>query len=210
MQKLKFLQRYRRIGIAVILLTLNMIAVCEASEADGENVSVFDNVWSYAILHENEDNRFMQKFALSGRLQLDSAWFAADEGDFNDVLWRRFRFGFKSDVFRNWVVHLEGDFNLNNKLEEMYNRLTDAYIGWSPTDSLTIKALKQSTGFTLDGATSSKKLLTMQRNNLTNNLWFTSEYFTGLLAKGEIGRNWSYTAGVFELLHPRFPGLSFH
>ena len=198
MQKLKSLQRYRRIGLAVILLTLNMIAVCEAAEADGENVSVFDNVWSYAILYENEDNRFMQKFALSGRLQLDSAWFDADEGDFNDVLWRRFRFGFKSDVFRNWVVHLEGDFNLNNKLEEMYNRLTDAYIGWSPTNNLTIKALKQSAGFTLDGATSSKKLLTMQRNNLTNNLWFTSEYFTGLLAKGEIGPNWCYIAGVFS------------
>ena len=206
MQKLNFVFCWL-IGLAVFLWmtilaipiqTLNVIAVCEAAEADGENVSVFDNVWSYAILYENEDNRFMQKFALSGRLQLDSAWFDADEGDFNDVLWRRFRFGFKSDVFRNWVVHLEGDFNLNNKLEEMYNRLTDAYIGWSPTNNLTIKALKQSAGFTLDGATSSKKLLTMQRNNLTNNLWFTSEYFTGLLAKGEIGPNWCYTAGVFS------------
>jgi phosphate-selective porin OprO/OprP len=175
-----------------------MTAVCEAAETDGKNVSVFDNVWSYAILYEDEDNRFIQKIALSGRLQPDSAWFDADEGHFNDELWRRFRFGFKSDVFRNWVVHLEGDFNLNNKLGEMYTRLTDAYIGWSPTDNLTIKALKQSAGFTLDGATSSKKLLTMQRNNLTNNLWFTSEYFTGLLAKGDIGPNWSYQAGVFS------------
>jgi phosphate-selective porin OprO/OprP len=197
-QKLKSLLLYRRIGLAVILLTLSVIAVCEAAEADGENVSVFDNVWSYAILYEDEDNRFIQKFALSGRLQPDSAWFDADEGHFNDELWRRFRFGFKSDVFRNWVVHLEGDFDLNNKPGEMYTRLTDAYIGWSPTDNLTIKAFKQSAGFTLDGATSSKKLLTMQRNNLTNNLWFTSEYFTGLLAKGEMGQNWSYKAGVFS------------
>lgn len=199
MQKIKTLLLYKRISLAVVvLLTLNMTAVCEAAGADGENVSVFDNVWSYAILYENEDNHFIQKFALSGRLQPDSTWFDADEGDFKDILWRRFRFGFKSDVFRNWVVHLEGDFDLNNELGQMYTRLTDAYISWSPTDSLTIKALKQSAGFTLDGATSSKKLLTMQRNNLTNNLWFTSEYFTGLLAKGEIRRTWSYKAGVFS------------
>ena len=196
MQKLNFLL-CGCIGLAVILSTLSMTAVCEAAETDGKNVSVFDNVWSYAILYEDEDNRFIQKIALSGRLQPDSAWFDADEGHFNDELWRRFRFGFKSDVFRNWVVHLEGDFNLNNKPGEMYSRLTDAYVGWSPTDSLTIKALKQSAGFTLDGATSSKKLLTMQRNNLTNNLWFTSEYFTGLIAKGDIGPNWSYQAGIF-------------
>jgi phosphate-selective porin OprO/OprP len=182
----------------VVLSTLCVVDVCEAAEADNKNVSFFDDIWNYTILYDDEDNRYIQKFALSGRLQLDSAWFDADEGDFNDILWRRFRFGFKSDVFRNWVVHLEGDFDLNNELGEMYNRLTDAYIGWSPADNLTIKALKQSAGFTLDGATSSKKLLTMQRNNLTNNLWFTNEYYTGLLAKGGIGPNWSYQAGVFS------------
>ena len=196
--KAKILLLYRRISLAVTLLTLSTSAVCEAAEADGKNVSAFDNVWSYAILYEDEDNRFMQKFALSGRLQPDSTWFEADEGDFKDILWRRFRFGFKSDVFRNWLVHLEGDFDLNKKLGEWYSRLTDAYIGWSPTDKLTIKALKQSAAFTLDGATSSKKLLTMQRNNLTNNLWFTSEYFTGFLAKGKIQGSWSYKAGVFS------------
>ena len=181
---------------AIIVIVLSITAACEA--ADGENVVAFDKVWRYATLYENEDNRFVQKFALSGRLQLDAAWFDANEGDYNDVLWRRFRFGFKSDLFRNWVLHLEGDFDHNNKLGEAYSRLTDAYIGWSPKDNLTIKALKQSAGFTLDGATSSKKLLTMQRDNLTNNLWFTSEYFTGLLAKGDMGRNWKYKAGVFS------------
>lgn len=38
----------------------------------------------------------------------------------------------------------------------------------------------------------------MQRNNLTNNLWFTSEYFTGILAKSDFTANWSYKAGVFS------------
>lgn len=179
-----------------VVLALSTAAVCPA--AGDEEASAFDKVWGYAALYENEKNRFMQKFALSGRLQADAAWVEAGQGDFNDVLWRRFRFGFKADMFRSWVVHLEGDFNLNSQPKEMYDRLTDAYIGWSPMDNLTLKALKQSAGFTLDGATSSKKLLTMQRNNLTNNLWFTSEYFTGFLAKGDIGKSWSYKAGVFS------------
>ena len=100
----------------MILLTLCAIAVCEAAETDCKNVSAFDNVWNYATLYEDEDNSFIQRFALSGRLQLDTAWFDAEKGDFNDILWRRFRFGFKSNVFRDGVVHLEGDFNLNNKL----------------------------------------------------------------------------------------------
>jgi phosphate-selective porin OprO and OprP len=180
----------------IVALVLCVITLCSAS--DGEGTSIYDKIWSYATFYENKDNRFIQKFALSGRLQADAARFDAEEGDFDDVMWRRFRIGFKSDLFRTWVVHLEGDFNLNNKPEEMYNRLTDAYIGWTPKDNLMIKALKQSAGFTLDGATSSKKLLTMQRNNLTNNLWFTSEYFTGILAKGEFDGKWSFKAGVFS------------
>ena len=175
---------------------LFMISPCLA--ADGEDGSGFDKAWSYATFFDNEDNRFIQKFTLSGRLQVDSAWFDADQGNFNDVLWRRFRFGFKSDLFRNWVLHIEGDFDFNDKLEDSYTRLTDAYIGWSRKDKLTIKVLKQSAGFTLDGATSSKNLLTMQRNNLTNNLWFTNEYFTGLLAEGKVNQNWSYQAGIFS------------
>lgn len=124
----------------ITFLTLNIIAVSTASE--GESGSGFDKVWDYATLYENQDNRYIRKFALSGRLQADAAWFDADQGDFDDILWRRFRFGFKADLFRNWVVQLEGDFNLNNKLEEWYNRLTDAYIGWSPNKNLTIKAPK--------------------------------------------------------------------
>ena len=68
----------------------------------------------------------------------------------------------------------------------------------SPSDSLSLTVLKQSAGFNLDGATSSTKLLTMQRNNLSNNLWFTREYFIGISAEGDDGRRWSYKAGLFS------------
>ena len=78
-------------------------------------------------------------------MQPESAWFNADQGNFADeFLWRRFRFGFKADLFESWVLHIEGDFDLNESPGEMYSRLTDAYIGWSPTENLDLKVLKQS------------------------------------------------------------------
>ena len=111
----------------------NLFMIAPSVAADGEDISVFDKVWSYVTLYEKGDNRFIQKFALSGRLQPDSAWFEADQGEFKDnFLWRRFRFGFKSHLFREWVLHIEGDFDLNESLGDSYTRLTDAYIGWTP------------------------------------------------------------------------------
>ena len=176
-----------------------MLAVSPAPASDAEDLSVFDEVWSYATLYENQDNLHIQKFALSGRLQADSVWVDSEQGNFSDAFaWRRFRFGFKADLFRDWIVHLEGDFDLNESLGDSYTGLTDAYVGWNPEDYPKLKILKQSAGFTLDGATSSKRLLTLERNNLSNNLWFTSEYFTGLTARGTMGEVWNYQAGIFS------------
>ena len=189
--------KYSWLCIAAIVSAL--VEINDAFAAEEHNTSVYNKIWSYATLYENEDNRFIQKFVLSGRLQPESAWFESDQGDFSDeFLWRRFRFGFKSNLLQKWVLHIEGDFDLNESFGDMYERLTDAYIGWSPKDNLDLKFLKQSAGFTLDGATSSKSLLTMQRNDLTNNLWFTLEYFTGVLAQGKIDEKWSYKAGIFS------------
>lgn len=187
------MDRWQR-SIAALLFLFGL-PVCVHAE-DGP--AGYDKVWSYATLYENAENRSVQKFALSGRLHADVYWVDGDAGNINDALWRRFRFGFKADLFTDWVVHVEGSFDLNNSFDHMYSELTDAYIGWSPLENLTVKILKQSAGFTLDGATSSKKLLTPERNNLTNNLWFTREYFTGLLVSSESATGWHYKAGAFS------------
>jgi phosphate-selective porin OprO/OprP len=164
----------------------------------GDGKSAYDDFWRQVVLYKNPDNRFLQRFALSGRAQGDYAWFDADEGDYDRLRWRRFRFGFTSQHGDNWTVRLEGDFDLNNSLGDAYNRLTDAHIDWQLNEAISLKVLKHSAGFTLDGATSSKKLLTPERNNLTNNLWFTEEYFTGVSLSGEPGKRWSYNVGLFS------------
>jgi len=162
-----------------------------ANNVQAENIN---DAWKFTDLYENEQGDYLK---LSGRMQLDSTWVDSDQGDFNDTLWRRFRFGFKGKV-GEFKLALEADINLNDSLDESYNRLTDANVSWALDKDTELKFLKQSAGFTMDGKTSSKKLLTPERNNLTNNLWFTSEYFTGVTVKGKLASDWSYKTGVFS------------
>jgi len=187
--------------LTVLLTSLAMISLSISGEvlAVAEERSGFDKVWGYLTFYENKENKVIQKFALAGRAQIDSVWVAPDEQDnFSDINWRRFRFGAELVFLKEWVAHLEADFDLNEDINDWYNKLTDAYISWSPRKDLEIKVLKQSAGFTLDGSTSSKRLLTLERNNLTNNLWFTEEYFTGLLVKGKFRGDWSYQTSIFS------------
>jgi len=163
-------------------------------EVNKSSQSSIDDAWDFADLYDNEQGDYLK---LSGRLQLDSTWVDSDQGDFNDTLWRRFRFGFKGK-YGDLKVALEADVNLNDSLDDAYNRLTDANVSWAFNKETEFKFLKQSAGFTLDGKTSSKKLLTPQRNNLTNNLWFTSEYFTGVSVKSKLTDDWSYKTGIFS------------
>jgi len=166
----------------------------KATEVNKGTETSFEDAWDFADLYDNEQGDYLK---LSGRLQLDSTWVDSDQGDFNDTLWRRFRFGFKGK-YGEFKVALEADVNLNDSLDDAYNRLTDANVSWSLDKDTELKFLKQSAGFTLDGKTSSKKLLTPQRNNLTNNLWFTSEYFTGVSLKSKLADGWSYKTGLFS------------
>ena len=174
------------------------VMMAGAGCALAEEESGYDRFWHHATLYENADEGLVRSVALSGRLQAEGAYFDADQGDFDDSSWRRFRFGFKAGFAGDWVAQLEGDFDLNESFGDWYTRLTDAYVGWQPDESRDLRILKHSAGFTLDGATSSKKLLTLQRNNLTNNLWFTAEYFTGISLAGTVDKRWSYKAGLFS------------
>jgi phosphate-selective porin OprO/OprP len=150
-----------------------------------------DHIFSLAKVYQDDKT----SVALSGRLQGDSVSVNSSDGDFDDTTWRRLRFGMKAKINHDITVHVEGDFNLNENAE--YQRLTDAYVAWNINDKQKIKVLKQGVGFTVDGATSSKKLLTLERNNLSNNLWFSAEYFTGISVEGTNNKQIKYKAGIY-------------
>lgn len=158
----------------------------------------FDNIWSHATLYKNPDNSVIQKFAFTGRLQGDYAHFENDETDdkYRDSSWRRFRAGFKAQLFNDFTVHSEANLSLNDP-EPLYDQLTDSYVAWQPTDAWKLKVGKQSAGFTLDGATSSKKLYRMERSLIAGNIWFKNEYFTGTSLSGDVD-NWQWKAGLFS------------
>lgn len=103
--------------LLLVMATLGVGTVAPWQDAAAAETTALDRIWSYATLYENPDNRYLQKFALTGRLQADSAWVDADQGEFDDLFtWRRFRFGFKAGLFEDWTLHIEADFDLNESL----------------------------------------------------------------------------------------------
>lgn len=182
----------------IILLGLSIACGAFAAEPATES-SLFDKIWGHTKLVDNPDATVLQSVALSGRLQGDSAYFSSDDhGSYDDSLWRRFRAGAKAKLFNDFTLHVEADLDLNDAgSENIYSRLTDAYISWSPSKALKLKVGKQGVGFTLDGATSSKKLLTLERSIVAGNLWFGTEYFTGVSASGK-ANGWTYTIGGYS------------
>ena len=157
-----------------------------------------DDLWSKSRLYQS-DTGVLRSFDLSGRLQYDYVHVDASDQHYEDGVWRRFRLGIKSRLGDAWTFNLEADFDLDDDFHSDYSRLTDLWIGWDFTQDWQLRLLKQSAGFTLDGTTSSNNLLTPERNNLANNLWYMSEYFTGIEASGACGENLGCSAGFFSL-----------
>lgn len=192
-----------RNAVSVTISSLCLAGVALAEEG-GSSPDAFKNLFDAAVLYKDSNNPYLQKLAFTGRAQLD---YVVIEGDgspvagggqdlsYDEFNVRRLRAGFKATFFKDFTAHIEGDFDPDEDV--FYQRLTDAYIGWAPCDEFGIKIGKQGMAFTLDGSTSSKELLTIDRSNLSNNLWFTNEYVPGVTVGGQIGK-WSYNAGVFS------------
>ncbi len=180
-------------GLAVSITT----AVAEEATAP----SVYDKIWGATQFIDNDDAKVIQSLAFTGRLQGDAVSFRSEDGSYDDFDWRRFRMGFKAQLFNQFIIHGEMDADMNDVDEgdwdAFYGRLTDAYAGWNPSKAVKVKIGKQSAGFTLDGATSSKKLIAPERSIVAENLWFTTEYFTGAAVYGNAG-DWSYKVGGFS------------
>ena len=181
--------------IKIICLLLCSLASVRAAS------SPYDRVWNLMTLYENPDNPALQSFALKGRIQGDAVSFHSEDDAYEDLAWRRLRFGVKAAFLRNFVIHSELDLDMNEadsgEWDEFYKRLTDAYLGWSASDALSMKLGKQSAPFTLDGATSSTKLLTPERSIVAVNMWFPTEYFTGIGGYGKKDR-WSWRAAAYS------------
>jgi phosphate-selective porin OprO/OprP len=99
-------------------------------------------------------------------------------------------------MFRKLTLHGEVELNPQER-DPLYVRFTDLYAQWAHSGALAFTVGKQGVPFTLDGATSSKDLLTIDRSNLANNLWFPQEYIPGVSVSGRVAP-WVYRAGLYS------------
>jgi phosphate-selective porin OprO/OprP len=183
---------------AAMLLAVSMmprLAEAQSSSQAANDEDVYKKVWKFSEWYKNDQNPVLQSVLFSGRFQYEYATIDADEGNHSEWNVRRLRLGVKSKLFRTLTVHGEAEFNPQER-DPFYLRITDLYVQWTKSGAFELTAGKQGVPFTMDGSTSSKELLTIDRSNLANNMWFPQEYIPGIAASGEIA-GWLYHAGVY-------------
>ena len=158
--------------------------------------SIFDKIWAIPVIYSDKNNAFLQEFRFTGRLHGDVFSQDSDLGYEQDWILRRWRMGVKAKMFGHLDLHVEVDLNGQDP-NPLYSRLTDAYLAWTFCEAAKLTVGKHGVKFTLDGATSSNELLTLERNNVANNFWFPTEYISGVSLSGKIG-NWQYNTGYFS------------
>jgi len=158
--------------------------------------SVYDRIWRFARWYEDDSNPVVQRVLFSGRYQHEFAAIGADQGDLDEWNVRRLRLGPRVTMFRTFTLHGEVELNPQER-DPFYVRFTDLYVQWSRSSALALTVGKHGVAFTMDGSTSSKELLTIDRSNLANNLWFPQEYMPGVSVSGRVAP-WTYRAGVYS------------
>ena len=159
--------------------------------------SGYDRVWNaFTNWYDGPSNPVVQQVRFSGRFQHDLATLDSRQGDHNESNVRRMRLGARAIMFHDYLVHVEADVNPQEHTP-FYVRLTDAYVAWQKHPQAVISVGKQSVPFTQEGATSSKELITIDRSNLANNIWFSQEYIPGVSVAGKKAA-WSYRGGVYS------------
>ncbi len=159
--------------------------------------SVYDELWgAFTEWYRDDANPVVQRVLLSGRFHGDYATVDADQGDQDEWNVRRLRIGPRITLFRTLTFHSEVELDPQRR-DPFYVRFTDFYVQWTKSSRMVLTVGKQSAPFTLDGATSSRELLTIDRSNLANNIWFPQEYMPGISVSGRRAP-WVYRVGVYS------------
>jgi len=181
--------RSTAVGCVLVLLFLGvpLWPFIPAAAADDPE-SAYERLWSRASPYSGDSDGFFNSVQFSGRFQVDQAYINGSDGeDFSATDLRRFRFGARVNFLNDFTFHAEAEFDPHDG-DLGYQRLTDSYIAWSPSDAVKVTVGKHAAAFTMDGQTSSKELLAIDRSNLANNIWFTREYIPGVSVSGNTDR----------------------
>ena len=179
------------------VLMLGVPAAAHAQTAATKEPSAYDKIWGdFTEWYVDDANPVVQRVLLSGRFHYDFATVEADQGENTEWNIRRLRIGPRIALFRRFTLHSEVELD-PQRHDPFYVRFTDFYVQWTKNPQVVVTIGKQSAPFTLDGATSSRDLLTIDRSNLANNIWFPQEYLPGVSLSGRRAP-WMYRVGVYS------------
>ncbi len=178
------------------MLALPMLADAQPVAAK-KPPSGYDKVWgNFTDLYTDDGNRVVQRVLLSGRFHYDFADSESDEGDNSEWNVRRLRIGPRITLFKKFLLHSEVELD-PQRHNPLYVRFTDFYVQWAKSPRIVLTVGKQGAPFTLDGANSSRELLTIDRSNLANNMWFPTEYLPGVSLSGRRAA-WVYRVALYS------------
>ncbi len=186
--------KLKSINLLIALLLLRVVPPDSLAAQAG--ASTYDDIWQLAEWYASEENPVIQRVLSGGRFQYEYASVSDGDATYDEWNVRRMRLGVKVELFHQFTLHVEAEFN-PQEADPFFVRLTDTNLAWSRSSLLAVKVGKQGVPFTMDGSTSSKELLTIDRSNLANNMWFPQEYMPGASVSGEAS-HWVYHLGAYS------------
>ena len=192
------MESFVRATLAAVLLLSGTTALAQGDQKPAPKPpSAYDRIWTtFTDWYSDPENPAVQRVLFSGRFHADYAAVEADQGKASEWNVRRLRLGPRITFMRDYLFHVEVEVNPQER-DPFYLRITDAYVAWQKHPKAVITVGKQAVQFTQEGATSSRELVTLDRSNLANNIWFTQEYMPGLSVSGRAAP-WTYRAGVYS------------
>ena len=136
-----------------------------------EEMALCCRVFDPPALYKNEENPYIQQFAITHRYQ--GQYYSTDANTGQDDDWenRRWRLGAELEFLRQFT--LKGQFNLKTDSTEegrFFQDVDTLEVEWAPSDAWSVVFGKHKPGITQEYATSSSKILTFERSLLVNQI----------------------------------------
>jgi len=181
-------------AICLPLISITLIAGESSAPSKNSNPNSLEDLWDIPQLYSDSDSLLVNDLKLVGRYQWQYADLNSDQGDWSDSESRRFRLGTEAKVFGgDWK--LKGEINVNDDFSPFYKSLEEAYIKYQGNDALNVTIGRQKPSWSYEWSTSSRKILTLERSLLVNQL--SPKKATGISASGSID-NWNYILGIYN------------
>lgn len=153
-----------------------------------------DRVWDAAKLHQDDNDVVCQAWSIVGRYHGQFWSVDASEGRGDDWENRRIYVGMEARLFHQWRLHAQ--IKVSEDFSPFYDELYQAFVEWSPDDSLSVRVGRTDFLFAgLERTMSSTKIRVFERGLLVNQVMPAE--VVGAVTEADSGKV-SWRAGVFS------------